>query len=725
MTPDLFADALTHHRAGRLHEAAQIYQAILAATPNHADSLNLLGVIFHQLGNHQQAIELIQRAIQINPGWNSYYVNLASALRALGRHDEAIRYCRAVLSVDPELREARLALGLSLQALKQWQEAEREFQWLTDSHIGDSRGPQALGNLYREQGKPQEAIPHYLRALDRNPRDAAAHLGLGTVLLESRNPVAAELHLRRAVELSPKTAAAWMNYGTCLMKLGREREAVTAFQQALEREPDDPRLGINLGQAWLGSGDPRAAENCFKTVLKFHPNYPAAIEGLADVQRSLDHDEEAVPLYEQALQFDPAGHAYKGLANALWEQGDVDRAVAVLRDGIAQHPNDVENHVRLGVFLASGGDLDGAASLCREALQKRPGDALALVTLAQTLRAKLSEDDRQLLENALLQPIPDFLRAGVHFGIAQVADATSDFAKAAEHLRLANALSKSHHVARNQGYDPKLYSQYIDQLMTTFGSAFFAKVKGFGLESERPVFIVGMPRSGTTLVEQILASHPKVFGAGERRYAYQSLMRLGEGSGQPDDPLRCLDGLTNESVKQCASWHLERLERLDGGKAARIADKMPDNFALLGWLATTFPKARVIHCRRDVRDIALSCWMTNFVNIAWASDLEHIAHRIQQYQRIMSHWQTVLPAPMYEVEYERLVANQERESRRLVEWLGLRWDKACLDFHKNQRLVKTASVTQVRQPIYSRSVGRWKNYEQALKPFFRAMGMSK
>jgi hypothetical protein len=150
---------------------------------------------------------------------------------------------------------------------------------------------------------------------------------------------------------------------------------------------------------------------------------------------------------------------------------------------------------------------------------------------------------------------------------------------------------------------------------------------------------------------------------------------------------------------------------------------MPDNYALLGWLAVQFPRARFIHSGRDVRDIALSCWITNFSQIRWANDLEHIAGRIRNYQRIMDHWRRVLPVPMLEMDYESLVTDQEAESRKMVAWLGLEWDPACLKFHQTERLVKTASVTQVRQPMYTRSVGRWKHYQDALKPFLQAMGM--
>lgn len=714
MAADPFNEALTHHRAGRLDQAARLYRQILAVQPDHADSLNLLGVINHQMGNREQAVELIRRAIEIRSTIPSYYVNLASVFRAMGRHEEAAGCARIALDIDPMLAEARLSLGISLQATKQYEPAEAQFRWLTDNYPGDSRGPQSLANCLRELGRMEQAVASYGEALARNPNDAAAHLGLGTLLLMNKNAPAAEPHLRRATEMLPGLHAAWLNFGSCLIQLGREREALPVCERATRLEPNDPKSAVNLGHAYLGSGEIQSAVNCFKTILNFHPEYPAALQGLADVYRETSQVEEAIPLYERVLQTEPSGDAGKGLAQMLWEFGDVDRAVALIRDRIARDPQDAENHVQLAGLLASGGDLAGAAASSRQALQLRAGFAPALVHLALTQRGNLSKEDRELLAAALEQPVSDVVRAALHFASAQVEDGLGNYAKAAEHLRTANALTKARYESRKQGYDVDENNQYVDRLIGVFDREFFAKTEGFGVADERPVFVVGMPRSGTTLVEQILARHPQVFGAGERRFAHQSLMRLAEAQGHAGEPLKSFDHLTGEVVQDCASWYSECLNSLDSGNAVRIVDKMPDNYQLLGWLAVLFPKARFIHCRRDARDVALSCWMTDFSMIRWANDLEQIAGRIRNYQRLMEHWRQVLPVKMFELDYERLVAEQEAESRRLVSWLGLEWNPACLEFYRSTRLVKTASVNQVRQPMYSRSVGRWRHYRDEL-----------
>jgi hypothetical protein len=241
------------------------------------------------------------------------------------------------------------------------------------------------------------------------------------------------------------------------------------------------------------------------------------------------------------------------------------------------------------------------------------------------------------------------------------------------------------------------------------------------LDTERPIFIVGLPRSGTTLTEQILASHSRVYGAGELRFTREDFETLPKALNRDATSLACLAELDRDGARRVAQAHLDKLTQLNS-KAARVADKMPDNYMYLGQIAALFPRAKLIHCRRDLRDVAVSCWMTNFSQIRWACDPDHIATRFREYQRIMAHWQQVLPVPVLDVSYEETVADLEGVARRLVAWSGLEWEPGCLAFHETKRPVRTASVTQVRQPLYTRSVARWKNYEKTLGPLFAKLG---
>ena len=293
---------------------------------------------------------------------------------------------------------------------------------------------------------------------------------------------------------------------------------------------------------------------------------------------------------------------------------------------------------------------------------------------------KLPEEDllaqRRLLEQGSASgeqgELTDAQRSLLHFGLAQVLDARGDYTEAAEHLERGNDLRLSELRKRGREYDQQEYESLVTRMIAACTPDLFERVCGFGLESELPVFVVGLPRSGTTLIEQILASHSQVFGAGEIHLASDTMAALGGEGGDSIEGLRQLD---RETAQRLASRHLERLRALNP-TALRIVDKMPDNYLLLGLLASLFPRAKFIHCRRDLRDVAVSCWMTHFQEIRWANDQQHIASRFHEYRRIMEHWRKVLPVPLLEVDYEETVADLEGVARKLVAWCGLEWEPA-------------------------------------------------
>jgi hypothetical protein len=303
------------------------------------------------------------------------------------------------------------------------------------------------------------------------------------------------------------------------------------------------------------------------------------------------------------------------------------------------------------------------------------------------------------------------------FGLVQVEDACGRFDRAAELAAEANALQLVELEAQGRSYSPESYRNFVDLLLEAFTPEFLGRVRGWGLESERPVFVIGMPRSGTSLVEQILASHPRVHGAGELRLVRQTFEAIPEAVGHSATIAGALDQLRPDALKGLASRFLNELASLND-KADRVVDKMPENTLYLGLIAAMFPRAKVIHCRRDLRDVALSCWLTDFGRVRWASDPTHIASRIVEYRRVMDHWRRVDPIPILDVDYESVVADLSSMSKAIIDWAALEWDPACLEFHKTRRPVLTASTAQVRRPIYAGSVGRWKNYERSLGSLF-------
>ncbi len=290
-------------------------------------------------------------------------------------------------------------------------------------------------------------------------------------------------------------------------------------------------------------------------------------------------------------------------------------------------------------------------------------------------------------------------------------------APAAEHAAKGNAHRKEVWTRQGKTYHRDEHAGFVSFLIKQFQPPFFERVKGWGLDTEVPVFIVGLPRSGTTLLEQILGSHPEVYGAGELSVAKDMFDQMPKLMNVQAAPSVCIPHLSREVIQQIGKKYLTRLRELHP-TATRIVDKMPDNYLWLGFLYAIFPKAKFIYSKRDLRDIAVSCWITNFKQIRWACDYENIAGRIKSHQRIMEHWRTVLPVPVLEVEYEQTVEDLEGVARKMIDFCGQEWDPVCLAFHESKRTVRTASLSQVRQPVYTKSVQRWKNYEEPLKPLF-------
>ena len=717
---DDLTTAIRYHQQGQLEQAARIYQGILARQADHPDALHLLGVVALQQGNPQRAVELINRAIAVNPSVAAFHGNLAEAYRALGQPERAAGCCQVALRLQPNYPEAANNLGLAWLAQDKLEAAATQFREALRLKPGVAMVHNNLGNALRLQGNRAQAIDQFQRALAIDPGLAEAHTNLGQLLLELRRLPEAAHHCREAVRLRPNFPEAHNNLGNVLREQSRLTDAKACYVEALRLNPDLAMTYNNIGQAVQEEGRLDDAVTWYQKALQLEPGSARIHGNLASALAEQEKQAEATAEYQRALELDPNhAEAHHGLGTIVHDEGDFPGAAARFREALRLKPDLVAAHTSLGTVLEELGEFEAALASFREALRHDPDCAGALGQLATTLRGKLPDDDRAAMQRLLSDPdLPPGKALALHFGLAQALDAQGAYAEAAEHLRRGNAHRQAECQKRGLAYDSAEHGKFVDDLIATFTPAFFERVRGFGLDTERPVFIVGLPRSGTTLIEQILASHSQVYGAGELRYVRDTFEALPRATNRVDAaPVRCVGTLSRDTCGHLAQAHLERLNRLNGA-ALRVADKMPDNYLHLGFIATLFPRAKLIHCRRDLRDVAVSCWITNFRQIRWAFDADAIASRFREYRRLMEHWRRVLPVPLLEVDYEETVADLEGVARRLVAWCGLEWEPVCLAFHETRRPVRTASVTQVRQPIYHRSVGRWKHYEQALDELF-------
>jgi tetratricopeptide (TPR) repeat protein len=733
--------AIQHHQLGRLQEAGRIYQSVLARNPNHPDALHLLGVVAHQLGHHQQAAQLISRAVSLRPSAAAYYANLAEVWRALGQLDRAVECCRTALRLQPSYPEACNNLGLALLQTGNTDEAIEQFQAALQLRPNFAMAHNNLANGLRTQGDLDAAIDHFRQAVQCDPMLAEAHSNLGQLLCERQQLPEALEHCQKAVDLRPTFAEAHSNLGNVLREMGKLDDARRHYVEALRLNPAIGMIYNNMAQLLQEEGKIPEALAWYQEALARDANTPRIYCNLASALSEQDRYDEAIAQYETALRLDPkCPEAHNGLGFVYHEQGRDDEAKKQYERTLELKPDFAPAYCNLGTLLEELNDLESAEKYFRTALQHDPNHAGAKAQLATMLRSKLPDEDLESMRKQLADP--DLLpgkRAVLRFGLAQTLDARKEYAEAAEHLREANALALDAWRKRGDSYDPDRHKQFVAEMIQKCTPEFFDRLRGLGVDSERPVFIVGLPRSGTTLIEQILASHSQVYGAGELRFAREDFESLptvmssfqpGEGGAlapragpakEGSDPaMEYLAHIDRDALHAVAGRHLERLNGLNS-TALRIADKMPDNYMYLGMLSVLFPKAKFIHCRRDLRDIAVSCWMTNFRQIRWANDKDHIASRFADYQRMMEHWRATLPVPLLDIDYEETVADLESVARRLVSWCGLEWEPACLEFHQTERPVRTASVTQVRQPIYTRSVARWKNYEPALRDLFEKL----
>ena len=421
--------------------------------------------------------------------------------------------------------------------------------------------------------------------------------------------------------------------------------------------------------------------------------------------------EQATGLYEKFLN---SPHHRPMALNMLgvlkMEQNQFVEAVGLISQAIALDPDRPGFHHNLATNLRVLGRFDDAVHYCFRALTLEPNYASVYLNLAEMKRFSADDAVIPLLEKQLanLDQKTDEEKCILHFAAGKIYQDLGDYPRAFEHFIKGNT-------ARNAVFDPQIHDQWIQRLMDVCDRSLFDQQFGLVDSTASPIFIVGMPRSGTTLTESILTRHPSVTGLGELpdiSSIAHSLPSHVQNMSYPE----CLRSVSKNVLDGFHWGYRQRLTDL-AGQGKRTVDKMPTNFFHLGLLALLFPNAKIIHCHRHPLDTCLSCYCKRFYEGQdFSYDLENLGHYYLSYQRVMNHWSQVLPIPIFNLEYERLIQDQETVSRELLDFCALPWDATCLKFNANTRPVKTASNWQVRQPLYSSSIQRWKHYEQELAP---------
>ena len=688
---------------GRLREAEERASALLRAQAESGPLWKILSVA--RLGQGKDALAALRRAAELLPEDPEALGNLGGALNARGEWEAALVSLRRALNLEP-------------------------------------RNPQALvdaGDAQRALGRPREALSLYQWALQIEPQRREALNNLGSALLDLQQPAQAAACYQRALALKPDDAVVLCNFGNALRQLGKLAEAETCSRHAITLAPELAMAHNNLGLCLAAQGQLAAALASYRQALKLDPGYAEALTNLGNALREQGDRSEALALYEQAAQLDPRrADAHTSLGYALFESRRIVEAIASFRNALAVQPNYVPAHLGLAAAQRVQGLFAEAQASCEAALALAPDSPKALqlrgelhadrgeFAQAQELwqrivtlhpqypsayasiaahRRMTSQDVEWLkgVQNLLGQVLPLNDEMDLRYALGKYFDDTGSFEEAFSQYRQANELSKRYRA----DYDGAKLAERVGRIMHLCDPAFLRQTRDYASDSELPVFIIGMPRSGTSLAEQILASHPAVLGAGEIRFWDKAFEQLEAAARAPAELASTLPGM--------ARAYLERLGVQADGQQ-RIIDKMPANFLYAGLIHAAFPRARIIHMRREPLDTCVSIYFQNFFNVGvYANDLKSLAHYYGEYLRICDYWRRVLPATSFlEVPYEALIGDQEGWSRRMVQFLGLPWDPRCLDFHNTERVVITASRWQVRQRMNAASIGRWRNYAKHL-----------
>jgi len=543
----------------------------------------------------------------------------------------------------------------------------------------------------------------------QTPADADTHRHLGQLHALQNHRTEALHHAQRACELAPDDARSWSDFGRVLASAGRIDDAILCFAESVDVDPRYADGWHNLGTALKKNRDYEGAFNALKTALRLQPTRADSYLNLGNLLIEAGQFDDAVECFERASHHDPQlAKARSRLAEQLSQTGEVKRAETLFRQSVGLDPADPRGWFGLGRTLEDVGDAENALACYEQVLARQPSHAMALgqyLALVKNDTPAIAERATKLLANADFHEEP---KALIGYGLAKYFDRRKQFAEAAKAGLTANAARRR----ANGALDRAALTARIDGLIAHYNGDFFHERRRFGMGTAQPVFIVGLPRSGTTLTEQIIASHPLLHGAGE----LPDLARIAaQNIADDQQPWQAASALDQRQSRALALRYLRALRNGAPKKRLRISDKSPLNFFHLAFAATLFPNARVIHCVRDARDNALSMWMENFSpDQRYATDFDDLAFYRAQYQRLMAHWREHLPLPILELRYEDLVADINTQAQRLIDFLATPWDPACLDFHKSERAVQTPSRWQVRQPIYSRSVERWRAYEAYL-----------
>jgi tetratricopeptide (TPR) repeat protein len=611
--------------------------------------------------------------------------HLAFVLSNTQQHEKAISILNTLLKTGQNVAQTHFNLGGEYFKLEQHELAITHYQTciklnpnVIDAYIDCAISHRTLKNF--------ELGELLLRqALDKDNTNARALQTLGLIYADQEDFNRALNCLEDTAGLAPNEVVYRMSFANVLTKAGLFDEAEKQWYAACEINPNHSDSFIGFGEFLMNQHAHDQAHECFERALTLSPKSLRVLDDMGENYQGMGNLEKALAIYDQSLALEPGRlKSLSGKANVMLEHGKV-AEVTALADSIVNHyPNKDTGYI----------------------IKARSKKSIVGDGIAESL---LSFTESENAES----------KAFVHFMLGKVYDDRKDYSKAFEHYAQGNAIRDS-----LLDYTQAEDRQRFDDIIEFYNEEYFTKTKAIGCNSDFPIFIVGMPRSSTTLTEQIISSHPSVMAAGEVTFWNKAKESMPRTLNVKTEYPQCVLDMDNADSIKIASLYEAMLKKITGKSSSilHITDKMPHNFLHIGLITTIFPNAKIIHTKRDPIDTCLSIFFQSFND--WHSygfNLANLGFHYRQYERLMAHWHKVLPGKILDINYEDTTSDPEYWSRRLIDYVGLEWNDTCLAPHKLERSVKTASIWQVRQPIYKTSVARWRNYEEFLGPLIEAL----
>ncbi len=672
-------------------------------------------IALYDTGQLQHVLEHGSQLLEQYPGAVVVYKVLAATYLDLGQLDEAVANYTKVTQLEPDNAIAHSNLGAVLQKLGNIEDAIANYRMALAINPADIESMSNLASALNEAGQLDDACEVLLKAISIKPDYADAYYNLGLAQKELGENEEAVESFHKVLKLQPNYVEALNNLGAVLGVLGQYKEALSSLEEALQKKPRSPEVHTNIGKTLRKSGRIDEAIESFNKAIQLRPDNATGYANLGSALSEVGRYDEAIDCHQQALNLEPdLASAHCGIGVAYNGLGKLDDAITSLKKALDFEPGHASAYSGLGAAFGELGKRKEAIANYEKAVELDPG--LGATHYALSRFKKYSNNDPHIDQlKVLLKDESDTSESGMflNYALAKAYEDVGSVKESFDCLVRANKVQKT-----NTVYEFSQDRELFDRIKSCFQNYSVGNVPPLqGKENDKqPIFILGMPRSGTTLVEQIIASHSAVFGAGELNTLSQVLVPMVMGDREDGEEL------IEDNLHLIRSTYLESLERF-GVSEPVITDKLPLNFRWIGFIAAAFPDAKIINLIRDPMAICWSIYRIAFnSNVhGYSNDMTELAEYYKLYEDLMAFWREKFPGLIYDLDYQSLTENQKEETRKLLEFCGLDWEEACLNFHETDRVVQTASSVQVRSQIYQGSSRDWEKFKNHLGPLMEAL----